>query len=623
MAKNQKSQGVYQGHCECSLCGSSDAGAFYLHDDDSHSFSCFSCSGSIVDFDVENLVAVTSKRVITKEETERQMSWINDDLIAVRSMQRKIPEEVYDFFGIKMDLQKDGETIESVFYPTYREASNKMAYHAGFRKRGRFKDWHNEVKKKPELLNKLKCFHGGVGDIKKGIMMFGQWLWDDASKNRIILTCGEEDAVAAYHMTSLMTKFDGGYPTVSVPSGENVEGVKPHLRWLASFKEILIVADNDKQGRIFEKDLAKLLPVGKVRLVRLPKGVKDPSDMWAKAGSKRSRLAAAKTFYNSLFDAEKYSPAGIMSLSEGWGSYTTRGRDTLLRFPDSFGNMNDLTHGGYARGEIVNIIGPSSVGKTLITKEMIYETLMSTDYNIGVLALEETVDEFIEGLLSVHMSEQLNEVSYDERDYEREYKAFKELIHYYPEGCELDEEDRTERIHFLDHQGACDGEELLEKVDFLVNGLDCVMIILDPVTLACSGDTDEDEMASQILKRVKRHKLAWINVHHVRKNSNGGTANSEGADLAEEDIKGTGAWFQTGMINLIFTRNKVHSDPIIRNTMKIKMSKCRRHGKNTGIAGYIYYNGDNGRLELGEDLEKYAENLGGFDEEDDEPLNSF
>ena len=263
---------------------------------------------------------------------------------------------------------------------------------------------------------------------------------------------------------------------------------------------------------------------------------------------------AADILWNALWNAEKYSPAGVMSLSEGWGQYTKRGQETLIRFPESFGELNERTCGGVALGEIVNIIAPSSVGKSSFVKEIIYSSLESTNYNIGVISLEETIDEFIEGILSVHMSTQLNEIPHERRDFENEYTKFKELVHLKPEELELDEED-SERVQFLDHQGACTGEELLEKIDFLISGLDCKIIVVDPVTLAFSGyDTDEDEMASEIVKRVKRHKLAWFNVHHVRKNGTGGTANSEGADLAEEDTKGTGAWFQTGMINLIFTR---------------------------------------------------------------------
>lgn len=621
MAKKfkEKEAGVYQGHCACPLkgCESTDAGSYYEHDDGSYSFSCFSCGGSIVDFDINEMKPVEggSSRVIDWEAEMERLEEVRDDLEAVSSKERKIPAKIYDFYGCRMEMDKEGEEIETVYYPTYRPDDNGTLHHVGYRNRKRFKEWHDAVKKDPSKLNVLKDFSGGVGDTKKGISLFGQWLFSPEESNRVILCCGEEDAMAAYLMTSKHTKFDGGYPCVSTPSGENVNGIKPHLRWLSKFKEIYIVADQDKAGKAFEAELCKILPVGKVRLVRLPTGIKDPSDLWKNAKSPQRRASAAKAFWNALWNAEKYSPAGVMSLSEGWSSYLNRGQDTLLRFPDSFGDLNAKTHGGYALGEIVNIIAPSSVGKSSFVKEMIYETVQSTSYNVGVISLEETIDEFIEGILSIHMSTQLNEIPFDQRDRGAEYKKFQELIHHYPEVTEdVPDEDKSERIHFLDHQGACDGEELLQKIDFLVNGLDCKMIILDPVTLACSGDTDEDYMASEIVKRTKRANLAWINVQHVRKNAGTAQANSEGGDLSEESIKGSGAWFQIGSINLIFTRNKVHDNPIVRNTTRIKMSKCRRHGKSTGIAGYIYYNGDTGRLEVGQDIEKLLTN-----EQDDSP----
>ena len=618
----QKEKGIYQGHCACPLtdkkskepCGSSDAGSFYLHEDGSYSYSCFSCGGSAADFDptTAEIVDGSKPREINWEEEQEKLEYVRDDLIAEDNADRYLKADIYDLYGCRMEMDSTGEKIEVIYYPSYRDGE-----HCGYRNRKRFQSWHKQVKKDPSKLGVLKDFTGGIGDTQKGVDMFGAHLFSAGGK-RIIINCGEEDAMTVYRLTAMHTKFDGGYPSVSCPSGENVAWVKPHIKYLGSFDEIIIIGDADKQGKKFTEDLCKILPVGKVKVLELPAGYKDPSQMSMKLGPKK----AAGILWNALWNAQKYSPAGVMSLSEGWGKYTERGNDTLIRFPESFGDLNHKTHGGYALGEIVNIIAPSSVGKSSFVKEMIYSSLESTNYKIGVISLEETIDEFIEGILSVHMSEQLNEISYDERDYEREYKAFKELVHIRPEDLELDEDD-SERVQFLDHQGSCTGEELLEKIDFLVNGLDCKIIIVDPVTLAFSGhDTDEDEMASEIVKRVKRHKLAWVNVHHVRKNGNGGTANSEGADLAEEDIKGTGAWFQTGMINLIFTRNKVHENPVLRNTTKVKMSKCRRHGKNTGTAGYIYYNGDNGRLERGLSPEEI---LGEHDDGDggkDVPLNS-
>lgn len=612
----EKEPGVFQGHCECTKCGSDDNGAYYLHEDGSYSFSCFtpSCDTYYPEFDISDMTPAKRKvREIDWEVELEKLEEVRDKLAAMDNPDRKMRADAYEFYGVQMEMNEAGDRIEKVFYPTYRDGK-----HVGYRNRKRFEAWMDQVKKKPELEGVLKDFSGGIGDTKKGIEMFGQHLFEPGGK-RLIITCGEEDAIATYHMTKLQTKFDGGYPTVSVPSGEDVSGVKPNLEYISSFEEIYIIADQDKQGAIFQEDLCKLLPVGKVRLVKLPKGIKDPSQMWTNCKGTKQHNNAAKALYRSLFSAEKYSPAGIMSLSEGWGAYQNRGKDPLIRFPDAFGDLNEKTFGGYALGEIVNIIAPSSVGKSSFVKEMIYTALESTNYNIGVISVEETIDEFIEGILSIHMSTQLNEISDDQRDFGAEFKAFQELVKLRPEEYKGTAGEDAERIQFLDHQGACSGEELLEKINFLIHGLDCKIIILDPVTLAFSGNgTDEDDMASEIVKIVKRNKVAWVNVHHVRKNGTGGTANSEGGDLAEEDIKGTGAWFQTGMINLIFTRNKVHDNPIVRNTTRVKMSKCRRHGKSTGVCGYIYYDGTTGRLELGVDPATILENEAGA--ESDNPF---
>lgn len=618
-----KEPGSFIGHCACPLkvkvgtklvdCGSSDAGSYYLHEDGSYSFSCFSCSGSLPEFDIEGMVAVVGKvREINWEVEMEKLEEVRDNLAAMDNKERKMRADAYEFYGVQMEMNEAGDRIEKIYYPTYRDGE-----HVGYRNRKRFEEWMDQVKKKPELNGVLKDFSGGIGDTKKGIEMFGQHLFEPGGK-RIIITCGEEDAVATYHMTSLQTKFDGGYPTVSVPSGEDTSWIKPHLEYLSSFGEILIIPDQDKQGKLFSEALCKLLPVGKVKLVSLPAGMKDPSDMWKACKTDRERNKTSKALYHALFNAEKYSPAGIMSLSEGWSQYTNRGKDPLIEFPESFGDLNTKTFGGYALGEIVNIIAPSSVGKSSFVKEMIYSALESTNYNIGVISVEETIDEFIEGMLSIHMNTQLNELSDDERDLRAEWESFQELCKLRPDEYKTEGVDEAERIQFLDHQGACSGAELLEKINFLIHGLDCKIIILDPVTLAFSGhDTDEDEMASEIVKTVKRNKVAWVNVHHVRKNGTGGTANSEGGDLAEEDIKGTGAWFQTGMINLIFTRNKVHEHSVIRNTTRIKMSKCRRHGKSTGICGYIFYDGKDGRLKQGEDPVKIMEREAGGDADSD------
>jgi len=425
-----------------------------------------------------------------------------------------------------------------------------------------------------------------------------------------ITVSGNCDAMVGYQATEAGAQnIEGGYAFVSLPSGANIAGLKPQLEYINKFEEIYLCYDNDEAGKsILEKSL-KILPAGKVRIMKYPKGIKDINDWWLSCKTKQERMNFPKKFYSNIWKSEKYSPAGIKSLSEGWGDYIQRGKETLIPFPASFGDMNKRTHGGYALGEILTIAAPSSVGKSSFVKEMIYTALTETDYNIGICSFEETLGEFIEGFLSVHMSEQLNEIPYDKRDRDKEWIEFNKLITMGKSDEEVEEEGSfADRVHYLDHQGSCDGDELLEKIDFLINGLDCKIIFVDPVTLALANtDMEEDEFTAVLVKKVKKENIAWVNIHHVRKNAGGSKANSEGGDMAEEDIKGSGSWFQTSMINMLLMRNKVHTNPIVRNTTTIKMSKCRRHGKNTGIAGYTFYNGDTGRLELGVNPEDYLD----------------
>lgn len=636
--KKEKSAGVFIHKTSCPECHSHDNLAVYQHDDDTYSATCFgaSCEKSYVNWDFDNDTPMgddprfnddedLNEDFVKSNKREYKMSLpsmddINDDCIAIDLTDRKLRANVLEHYGVKIAIQDDGETVDAHYYPTYRDEK-----HVGYRRRGRFPIGHEQA-------GQLKDFNGVIGDGKKGIEMFGQWVVSPDKFKRVMVFEGEIDAMTGHTLVSQKAKYEGFAGCVSVPSGANISGIKPQLEYLSKFDEIFLCFDNDKAGKELLEKAVKVLPVGKVKIMTLPKNVKDINQWWTSANNSGERKRVVEGFWQAMWSAEKYSPAGIKSMSEGWPSYLNRGKDVLIPFPDSFGTLNEKTCGGYALGEIVTIAAPSSVGKSSFIKEMIYTALHKTPYNIGICSFEETLDEFIEGLLSVAMSTQLNEVAFDERDRKAEWEAFQELLNIRGQILEAVDEikeedpDQGDRIHFLDHQGACDGEALLDKIDFLTKGLDCKIIILDPVTLALSNsDMEEDEFASEIVKRTKRDKLAWINVHHVRKSGGGTKANSEGGDIAEEDMKGSGAWFQTSMINILLTRNKVNPNEIVRNTTTIKMSKCRRHGKNTGYAGWTYYDGETGRLELGVDPKEIEERDNEFGTEDDfdKPLSNF
>jgi len=269
----EKEPGTLVEYCGCPLtikgtkvdCGSSDAGRVYLHEDGSHSFSRFSCKGSIVNYDIANMVAITRNVKEIDWEAEREKMEEVKDLIAVSMPSRKLSASDYEEYGVVMALESDGETVDKVYYPSYRDNEQ-----CGLRIRSRFKEGDPEVVKKPELLGVLKNFRGSIGDVKKGIEMFGQHLFPAGGKH-IIICCGEEDTISARKMFKKEAKTGTGYPCVGTPSGESVAGVKPHLKYLSSFERITIIPDSDSAGKEFCDALCKILPVGKVHVVKLPK----------------------------------------------------------------------------------------------------------------------------------------------------------------------------------------------------------------------------------------------------------------------------------------------------------------------------------------------------------------
>lgn len=617
MARKLKERGVFIGHTACPKCGSSDAGALYKHDDGSHSFSCFAsgCNHSVVNASPDKFELVDEASYNNGEKKDitnriyrgMDKQYVDENLDALDLTDRKISAKILEMYGVKVDIDDEGKISEH-FYPTYKEKDGKVD-HVGYRVRHKFPMDY----KKESLRGVMKDFRGGVGDISGNLAMFGQWLKPEGAGKRLFIFGGEIDAMTAAYIINqkVAPERRKNYLCVSVPSGENIKGIKNNYQWVSSFDEIFLCFDNDEAGHKTQMEAAGILPVQKVRLFQLPEGIKDVNDWWK--NNYRDKAVRQKTidaFMQRVYDAPTYCPAGILNFSDGFERMKNRNQVQLIPFPDSLGDLNKMTYGGYGLGEITTIVAPSSVGKSAVTREMVYKAWTDTDLNIGIIPLEDTYEELMEMLCAVHLSEQINEIPFDQRDWDKIAKAHAELS-------------KGRRINIVDHQGAIDQDNLLEFIDYLINALGCKLIMIDPVSLAVSGaDTDVDEVLSEILKRCKRHGVAFVDVCHVRKNAGNQKANSEGGEISEEDIKGTGAFFQISMNNILLMRNKVDPDPVKKNLTKIKMSKCRRHGKSTGIAGYAWYNGDTGRLHKAGgyncDLDRAAENIRmqfGLDEE--------
>jgi hypothetical protein len=151
-----------------------------------------------------------------------------------------------------------------------------------------------------------------------------------------------------------------------------------------------------------------------------------------------------------------------------------------------------------------------------------------------------------------------------------------------------------------------DAEDILEKMEFMANGLDCEVILLDPIQLALSGASNDEmeEFMSDLLKVAKRTNASIVIVSHVRKSAGGSKDISEGGRITESDLKGSSSLIQVAFNTIILERDKVNEDPIVKNTTRITIWKCRRTGM-TGEAGTYFYDHQKGRLEKGMSSEDY------------------
>ena len=290
-----------------------------------------------------------------------------------------------------------------------------------------------------------------------------------------------------------------------------------------------------------------------------------------------------------------------------------RGGWHMIPFPESFDELNERTLGGRALGEITTMIAPSSIGKSIFVNEMLLEEIKETDYSIGVISLEADKAEFVEQMNSLNMSVRLVAVPDDEKDWDSIAKS-NEIF--------------ENRIFMIEDMGALKNQDQFwDKVNFLVNGLGCKTVVFDPATLGVrAARMDEEEFMADLVTFVKKTKVDWINVCHVRKNDNSGQANSEGKDISEEDAKGSGAWIQNSMNNIILMRNKQADNEELKNTTKVKLAKCRRNGPGTGVAGYVLYDVETGRLGIGRPtLDILEEDEGDWEDpsEDFGPVNRF
>nr|BAR33339.1 DNA primase [uncultured Mediterranean phage uvMED] len=406
-----------------------------------------------------------------------------------------------------------------------------------------------------------------IGDTNK-ISLFGQNLWRDGGKT-VIITEGEIDCL------SVSKVQNNRYPVVSVPSGATSakKYIKRELEWLSKFENIVLMFDQDEAGRQATIDCANILPVKKVKIASLP--AKDPNELLQKG--------QATKLYDAIWEAKAYTPQGIVE-----GSQT---KELLLKddyvetIPYHWNGLNQKL-GGIRNGELTLLCAGSGTGKSQVCRELAHH-LINKKIKVGYIALEENVKRSIRGIVGIGLNKLIHvpEVKKDipEKEIVAEWERIKDYI------C------------FYDHFGSSDTEDLMNRIRYMVQALDCQVIFLDHISIVISGLADGDERRlidntmTSLRKLVEEVKCSMFVVSHLKR-PEGKNGHEEGVQTSLSHLRGSHSLAQLSDAVIGFERDQ--QDETQSNVMTARVLKNRFTG-DTGIACDLIYNKDTGRLSEG------------------------
>jgi twinkle protein len=516
---------------------------------------CFSCGkhGFVKDNKHETV------QTNTKKDDD---SWIHDYRGEFCSLtDRNLRAETLEKFKVKCEKDADGKIIKH-HYPYYNQKGEMVGM-------------------KTRLVDSKKFFCSG--NASSDNQLFGQNLFQAGGKFVTVLE-GEIDALSGFEASG------SRWANVSVGVGvQCVANIKANLEWLDSFETVVICFDNDEVGRESAQKIAPLLGPNKCKILTLAK-YKDVSDYVSNNDSK----AYIDEWWNY---SKEYTVSGVATVEDMRNALLDYRDTELIPLPESFGNLNYMMRGGIARGELVSIIAHTSIGKTTILNELIYHFATKTKEKIGCFMVEDSIDETIRKVVSVSTGENLQLVKPKELNVDS----------IMDEALDIGFASRIQ-LH-NDGGGSIDLEEMFSKIRYFVKGLNCTVILVDPLHTAIKNLSNEniEEVMDRFIKLCKETKVAVILSTHTRKPDDG----SHPHKISEYDVKGSGAIPQACHTNILFSRDKLAEDEYTKNSTRIRVPKLRRTGQ-TGEGGWTYFNPNIARLEKGHNPDMGKDNDSDF-----------
>lgn len=388
-----------------------------------------------------------------------------------------------------------------------------------------------------------------LGDSKSS-KLFGLDKFSQGSANAITITEGAKDALSVYQM------LGSKYPAVAVRSASTARGdCAKDFSYLNSFDKIYICFDNDNPGREATREVSMLFDVNKVYIVDLTKH-KDANDYLVKGD--------AQEFVRVWWNAKRYQPKGIVSsYSQMEEILKKESIGSAATYP--FKTLDGMCY-SIRIGEVNLITAQEGVGKTEFIRSIEYHLLKTTDYNIGIIHLEEPEKRSLQGLVTyelgfpTHLPDNPFTIS-------EQLAALQKLT------------GRDDRLYLYTHFGSDDPDVILDTIRYLASVNQCKFIFLDHITMIVSGQESDDErrkldyISTRLAMMTKELGFTLFLISHV---------NDDGKTRGSRNIS------KIADLNLYISRDLEHASEVERNKTYL-MVKKNRFGATTGPAGVLKF----------------------------------
>lgn len=489
----------------------------------------FSGSGTIDSKESEEKVKGSSEGVVKeKEESRPTVSTLKDSISILKDgcalehvAQRGLTIETLRKYGVKTSTDKEGNPL-ATFFP-YGPHNNKI-----------------------RDLTKVKSFLWQVREEelpqdKKRLPLFGMDKFPAGSSKTITITEGEYDALSSYQMQG------SKYPVVSVSSSTTAEGeAKQAHAYLNSFDMIYLNFDNDNPGIEAAKKVARLFNPNKVYIVPYDRDLKDANDYLTEG--------RAQDYTKLWWSASTFKPANIINrLTEVKDLIFREDAEAIATFP--FPSLDSKAFGIRSK-EVVLLTAQEKVGKTEILRAIEHHLLKTTDYNLGIIHLEESERRAVLGLVNYELKKPVH-LPHSGVSREEMFNTYEKLMNGKP------------RVNIYSHYDSDEPDVILETIRYMVQVQGCKFVFLDHITWLVTGIEGDDErrkldyISTKLAKMTKDLDFCLFLVSHVNDdNRTRGSRNiSKIADLL-----------------VYIDRDIENADDLIRNTTNVTLKGNRFAG---------------------------------------------